>query len=100
MVLLFLLDSPLVTVRSVAFVFQSVIFRILDAAPALKSMVHICILSISVKYLAHQRGGFNNPLNITESLDIKLKPGGDPALFPLGEIILNKPLQFSSWKLI
>ena len=35
-----------------------------------------------------------------ESLDIKLKPGGDPALSPLGEIIVNKPLQFGSWKSI
>ena len=49
-------------------------------------------------FLTHQWFWLDNSLNISESLDIKLKPGGDPALIPLGEIRANKPLEFSSWK--
>ena len=48
--------------------------------------------------MTHQRGGFNNSLNMSEPLDIKLEPSGDPALIPHGVIIVNKPLQLSSWK--
>ena len=62
--------------------------------PAVSKIVFVYI------YLSftHQWFWLDNSLNISESLDIKLKPGGDPALIPLGEIRVNKPLEFRSWK--
>ena len=95
MVLLFLLGLPFFPVKSVALLFSldssSVIFRVLDTAPVFKKVL---IIHIFLKdfYLAHQRGAFYNSLNISESLDIKLKPGGDPALIPVAELLVNKPL--------
>ena len=60
--------------------------------PAVSKIVFVYI------YLSftHQWFWLDNSLNISESLDIKLKPGGDPALIPVAEHLVNKPLQLRS----
>ena len=58
----------------------------------------ICVWKIIVDWSTHQWIWFNNSLNTSESLDIKLKAGGNPALIPVGELRVNKSLQLSSWK--